>query len=74
MEAQTALVEARDLDTREDTARGRARTFLNGALDALRAEEAIDALGDQQRDRALELVNELSGILDSRRKSIEVAS
>jgi len=64
MEAQSALHDAKDLDLREDAARRRARTFIDGALDALKAESALDALGDQQRDRVLELVTELSGILD----------
>lgn len=64
IETQVALVDARDLDARDGVARKRARTFIDGALDALRTADALDQLEDARRERALTLVTELSGLLD----------
>jgi hypothetical protein len=64
METRSALLDARDADAREDNARQRARVFVGGLLDSLKAEEALDHLEDTKRERAIELVTELSGLLD----------
>lgn len=64
IETQVTLIDARDLDARDGAARKRARTFLDGALDALRTADALDQLEDVKRERALTLVTELSGLLD----------
>lgn len=64
METQVVLLEARDLDARDGAARKRARTFLDGALDALRTADALDQLEDAKRERALTLVTELAGLID----------
>ena len=64
VEAQVVLSDVSNLDAREDAARDRARTFLGGALDALKTAEVLDDLEDKERARALALVNELAGLLD----------
>lgn len=64
IETQVTLQDAAELDAKDTAARKRARTFLDGALDALRTADALDQLEDAKRDRALTLVTELSGLLD----------
>ena len=64
METQVTLQDAAVLDAKDTAARKRARTFLDGALDALRTADALDQLEDAKRERALSLVTELAGLID----------
>jgi hypothetical protein len=64
LETRIALDKAERHDQNEDEARGRARRYTRGLLNALQQEQHFDDLGDVERHRAKELVTELCGLLD----------